>query len=74
MNKTEVRCVAVDASPRDHIRNEAIRNVATVQPLIKHLMQKRLHKYGQLRCRGDSHMTRTLLDMEVEGGMSLSIY
>ena len=52
---------------RDHIRNEEIRKVATVQPVTTHLMQKRLRWYGHVRRRDDSHMTRTVLDMVVEG-------
>ena len=55
-------------SLRDHIRNEEIGKAATVQPITTRLMQKRLHWYGHVRCRDDSHMTRTVLDMEVEGG------
>ena len=32
-----------------------------------HLVQKRLRCYGHVRRRDESHMTRTVLDMEVEG-------
>ena len=32
-----------------------------------HADQKRLRWYGHVRRRDDSHMTRTVLDMEVEG-------
>ena len=32
-----------------------------------HLMQKRLRWYGHVRRRYESHITRTVLDMEVEG-------
>ena len=49
----------------DHIRNEEIMKAATVQPITTHLMQKRLRWYGHVRRRDDSHMTRTVLDMEV---------
>ena len=51
---------------REHKRNEDIREAATVQP-ITHLMQKRLRRYGHVSHRDDSHMTRTVLDMVVEG-------
>ena len=44
-----------------------IRKVATVEPITSHLMQKRLRWYGHVGHRHDSHMTRTALDMEVEG-------
>ena len=50
-----------------HIRNKEIRKTATVQPITTHLMQRRLCWYGHVRRRDDSHMTRTVLDMEVEG-------
>ena len=54
-------------SLREHTRSKEIRKMATVQPITTHLMQKRLLWYGHVRCRDDSHMTRTVLDMEVEG-------
>ena len=66
MNKTEMRMLRwiQGVSLRDHIRNEEIREAATVQPITTHLMQKRLY----VRRRDDSHdMTRTVLDMGVEG-------
>ena len=40
---------------------------ATGEPITRHLMQKRLRWYGHVRRRDDSHITRTVLDMEVEG-------
>ena len=52
---------------RDYTRNEQIREAATVQPITTHLMQNRLRWHGHVRRRDDSHMTRTVLDMEVEG-------
>ena len=52
---------------RDRISNEEIREAATVQPITTHLMQKRLRWNGHVRRRDDSHMTRIVLDMEVEG-------
>ena len=52
---------------RDHNINEEIRKSATVQPITTHLMQKRLRCHGHVRRRDDSHMTRTVLDMELEG-------
>ena len=69
MNKTEIRMLwwIQGVSLRDHIRNEEIREAATVQPIATHLMQKRLRWYGHVRRRNDSHITRTVLDMEVEG-------
>ena len=69
MNKTEMRMLRwiQDVNLREHKRNEEIRKAATVQPIATHLMQKRLRWYGQVRRTGDSHMTRTVLDMEVEG-------
>ena len=69
MNKSEMRMWLwiQDVSLRDHKRNEEIREAATVQPIATHLMQKRLRWYGHVRRRDDSHMTRTVLDMEVEG-------
>ena len=54
-------------SLREHKRNEEIREAATVQPMATHLMQKRLLWYGHVSRRDDSHMTRTVLDMVVEG-------
>ena len=69
MNKTEIRmlrwiqCVRL----REHKRNEDIREAATVQPITTHLMQKRLRWCGHVSRRDDSHMTRTVLDMAVEG-------
>ena len=69
MNKTEMRMLRLiqGASLREHKRNEDIRGAATVQPITTHLMQKRLRWYGHVRRRDDSHMTRTVLDMVVEG-------
>ena len=49
----------------DQVRNEEMRKAATVQPVTTHLMQERLRWYGHERCRDDSHMTRTVLDMDV---------
>ena len=54
-------------SLREHKRNEEIRAAATVQPIATHLMQKRLRWYGHVRRRDESHTTRTVLDMVVEG-------
>ena len=51
---------------REHKRNEEIREAATVQPRETHLMQKRLRWFGHVRRRDESHITRTVLDMEVE--------
>ena len=56
-----------DISERDHMRNEEIMEAATVQPIATQLMQKRLRWYGHVRRRDESRMTRTVLDMEVEG-------
>ena len=69
MNKTEMRMLLwiQGVSLRDHKRNEEIRKAATVQPITAHLMQKRLRWYGHVRRRDESHITRTVLDMEVEG-------
>ena len=69
MNKTEMRMLRwiQGVSLREHKRNEKIREVAKVQPITTHLMQKRLRWYGHVRRRDDSHMIRTVLDMEVEG-------
>ena len=54
-------------SLRDHIRKEEARKAATVQPITTHLMMKRLRWYGHVRRRDESHITRTVLDMEVKG-------
>ena len=69
MNKTEMRMLwwIQGVSLREHKRNEEIREAATVQPIATHLMQKRLRWYGHVRRRDESHITRTVLDMEVEG-------
>ena len=70
MNKTEMRMLRwiQGVSMREHNRNEEIREeAATVQPIATHLMQKRLHWYGHVRRREESHTTRTVLDMVVEG-------
>ena len=68
MNKTEMRMLRwiQGISLSYHNRNEEIMEAATVQPIITHLMQKRLRSYGHVRRRDDSHMPRTVLDMEVE--------
>ena len=52
---------------KEHKRNEEIREAATVQPMATHLMHKRLRWYGHVRRRDESHTTRTVLDMVVEG-------
>ena len=57
----------MDTRLRKHKRNEEIREAATIQPITTHLMQKRLRWYGHVRRRHDSHMTRAVLDMVVEG-------
>ena len=69
MNKTEMRMLRwiQGVSLREHKRNEDIREAATVQSIRTHLMQKRLRWYGHVSHRDDSHMTRTVLDMVVEG-------
>ena len=69
MNKTELRMLRwiQGVSLREHRRNDEIREAATVQPITTHLMQKRLGWYGHVRRRDDIHMTRTVLNMEVEG-------
>ena len=69
MNKNEMRMLrwTQGVSLRDHKRNEEIREAATVQPITTHLMQKRLRWYGHVRRRDESHITRTVLDTEVEG-------
>ena len=68
-NSTEMRMLRwiQGVSLREHKRNEEIREAATVQPIATHLMQKRLRWYGHVRRRDESHITRTVLDMEVEG-------
>ena len=53
-------------SLREHKINEEIREAATVQPIATHLIQKRLHWYGHVRRRDESHTTRRVLDMEVD--------
>ena len=68
-NKTEMRmlrCIQ-GVSLREHNRNEDSREAATVQPITTHLMHKRLRWYGHVSRRDDSHITRTVLDMVVEG-------
>ena len=69
MNKTEMRMLRwiQGVSLREHKRNEEIREAATVQPIETHLMQKRLRWYGHVRRRDESHISRIVLDMEVEG-------
>ena len=69
MNNTGMRMLRwiQGVSQREHKRNEEIRAAATVQPIATHLMQKRLRRYGHVRRRDDSHMTRTVLDIVVEG-------
>ena len=69
MNKTEMRMLRwiQGVSLRERKRNEEIREAATVQPITTHLIQKRLRWYGHVRRRYDGRMTRTVLDMEVEG-------
>ena len=49
------------------MRNEVIREEATVQPITTRLTRKQLHRYGHVRRMNNSHMTRTVLQMEVEG-------
>ena len=69
MNKTEMRMLRwiQGVSLREHKRNEEIGEAATVQPIETHLMQKRLRWFGHVRRRDESHTTRTVLDMVVEG-------
>ena len=69
MNKTDMRKTRWihGVSLSEHKRNEVIREAATVQAITTQLVQKRLRWYGHVRCRDDSHMTRTVLDTEVEG-------
>ena len=69
LNYTEMRMLRwiQGVSLRAHNRNEEIREAATVQPIATHLMQKRLRWYGHVRRRDESHTTRTVLDMVVEG-------
>ena len=69
MNNTEMRMLRwiQGVNLREHNRNEDIREAATVQPITTHLMKKRLRRYGHVSRRDDSHMTRTVLDMVVEG-------
>ena len=69
MNKTEMRMLRwiQGVRLREHKRNEDIREAATVQPITTHLMKKRLRWYGHVSRRDDSHMTRTVMDMLVEG-------
>ena len=73
MNKTEMRMLrwipVQGVSLREHKRNEEIREAATVQPIATHLMQKRLRWYGHVRRRDESHITRTVLDMDMEVGV-----
>ena len=69
MNKTEMRMLRWirGVSLREHKGNGDIREAPTFQPITTHLMQKRLRWYGHVSRRDDSHMTRTVLDMVVEG-------
>ena len=69
INKTEMRMFRwiQGVILRDHKRNEEIGEAATVQPIATHMMQKRLRRYGHVRHRDESHTTRTVLDMVVEG-------
>ena len=51
MNKTDMimlRCIE-GVSLRNHIRNEEIREAATVQPITTHLMQTLLRWYGHVK-------------------------
>ena len=68
-NKTEMRMLRwiQGVSQREHKINEEIWAAATVQPIATHLMQKRPRWYGHVRRRHESHTTRTVLDMVVEG-------
>ena len=67
MNNTEMRMLRwiQGVSLRDHNRNEEIREAATVQPIVTHLMQKRLRWCGHLRRRDESHINTAVLDVEV---------
>ena len=56
-----IQCVSL----RERKRNEEIREAATVQPIAT--VQKRLRWYGHVRRRDESHTTRTVLTMVVEG-------
>ena len=69
MNNTEMIMLRwiQGVSLREHRRNEEISEAATVQPIAAHLMQKRLRWCGHVRRTDESHITRTVLDMEVEG-------
>ena len=69
MNKTELRMLRwiQGVSLREHKRNEEIREAATVLPIATHLMQTLLRWYGHVRRIYESHTTRTVVDMVVEG-------
>ena len=69
MNNTEMRMLQwkQGVSQRDHISNEDTWRAATVQPIPPHLMVKRLRRYGHVRRRDDSHMSKTVLYVKVNG-------
>ena len=67
MNNTDIIMLRwiQGVSQIDHTINEETGKAATVQPITRHLLQKRLCWYGHVRRRYDSHMNRTVLDMAV---------
>ena len=69
VNKTEMRMLRwiQRVRLREHKRDGEIRAAATVEPIATHLMQKRLRWYAHVRRRYESHTTRTVMDMVVEG-------
>ena len=66
-HKIKVRMLLWVKGLRDHITNDDMKKVASFQLITTHLMQKRLSWYGHVRRRDDSHMIRSVLDMELEG-------
>ena len=53
--------------PERPLITEEIMNAATVQPIATHLMHKRLRWNEHVIRRYDSHVTITVLDMEIYG-------
>ena len=69
MNKTEMRLLRwiQGVSLREHKRNGDQGSSNSPADIATYLMQKRLRWYGHVRRRDESHITRTVLDMDVEG-------